>query len=256
VYRELMQRAGVQPLFFDEDAPVISKNFVGDLNKMLYGMAAKPQEWLEYKQDRTYFYIKDGQVTDSPDPEMVEENDVETVNADGSGNLLMYRDSFANSLIPYLSQSFSYAYYTKTVPYNMTDLVVKEPDYVIFEKAERHLPTFAEVPPIMSAPLRQIAGEPEETELLKAPLEIKNDGVYVNISGRLGNTDIVSDDSRIYISLDEGSGSAYEAFLTCTGNEEFGFSCYIPATLWQEQDILVIVESEGRYFEEDQPEAL
>ncbi|MCR4656745.1 MAG: hypothetical protein K5770_11015, partial [Lachnospiraceae bacterium] len=46
VYRELMQRAGVQPLFFDEDAPVISKNFVGDLNKMLYGMAAKPQEWL------------------------------------------------------------------------------------------------------------------------------------------------------------------------------------------------------------------
>ncbi len=258
--------SGAVALDFSKEVPEASDDFIGDLNKMLYGIAAKPEERLNYIKNRTYFYYNSndsGEVLDLDDAEMVEKNEVETVNPYGSGNLLMYRDSFANSLIPYLSQSFSYAYYSKIVPYNLTDLVTRSPDYVMIEKAERHLPTFAEVPPVMSAPSRQIGEERENAELLGKPLEIKNDGAYYNITGWLKAADVVSEDSRIYVALGasdsaedsfniSGAGLAYEAFLTSGKAGDFGFSCYIPASLGQleDMDISVIVESEGKYFEE------
>ncbi|MCR4657183.1 MAG: hypothetical protein K5770_13325 [Lachnospiraceae bacterium] len=250
VYRELMEKAGVRAPDFSQEAPGVSVDFTGDLNKMLYGMAAKPEERLEYIKDRTYFYYKDGEAINIEDSEMVENNEVETVNPYGSGNLLMYRDSFANSLIPYLSQTFSYAFYSKIVPYNLTDLVTKAPDYVIIEKAERHLPTFAEVPPIMSAPLRMIETEPLEAELLSENTDIKNDGVYYNISGWLKDTDIVSEDSGIYICPGEWAGQAYEAFLVSGKAGDYGFSCYIPVSsgLPEDTDFSVIVENNGVYY--------
>ncbi len=257
VYRQLMQQAGAGAADFDGDSPEISVDFTGDLNKMLYGMAARPEEKLNYIKDITYFYCVDGGAQRLPDSEMVEKNEVETVNPEGKGNLLMYRDSYANSLIPYLSRTFSYAYYTKTVPYNMTDLVVRQPDYVIFEKAERHLPTFAQVPPIMSAPLRVIEGKTEKAEFLLGPVRVSDDGVFCTVSGRLKDTDIIKNDSRIYISADPDEGPAYEAFLTETETEGSGFTCYIPVSALPapESVFTVILGSEGSYFEESQEEA-
>ncbi len=254
VYNELMEKAGAEALLFDDDSPETTVDFVGDLNKMLYGPAARPEEKLEYIKDRDYFYLADGEVKDIADMEMVENNEVETVNPQGDGTILMYRDSYANSLIPYLSQTFSYAYYSKIVPYNMTDIAIRNPDYVLIEKAERHLPTFAEVPPIMSAPLRQIEVRPQETKFLKGTLNTGNDGVFFNVSGQIDDTDLTVENSRIYISIGKWTGQAYEAFLTGIQEEEYGFTCYIPASVIQseDQEISVILESEGKYFAEEQ----
>ena len=53
--------------------------------------------------------------------------------------LLMFRDSFAIELIPYLSESFSRSVYVwaNKVDFSMVD--EEKPDLVILEMAERHL---------------------------------------------------------------------------------------------------------------------
>ncbi len=67
-----------------------------------------------------------------------------TSRSGADGKLLMFRDSFANALIPYAASSFGEVRMERTTPYNMAQLETYVPDYVIVEIAERNIRNIAD----------------------------------------------------------------------------------------------------------------
>jgi alginate O-acetyltransferase complex protein AlgJ len=74
---------------------------------------------------------------------------ITTVNADSSlPRLLVYRDSYANYLIPFLSDHFSYAAYLWAYPKDLLykDIDTEKPDVVIIEYIDIYLQYLLEIP--------------------------------------------------------------------------------------------------------------
>ena len=115
----------------------------GDLERMLYPVTAGTEESLAISTGNWQF---------SGGSESVEDDITTTTSSGGEGSLLMFRDSFANTLIPYLATEFSRAEFSKMIPYNLTRLADLKPDVLIIERAERHLSLLGENPPFMYAP--------------------------------------------------------------------------------------------------------
>jgi len=60
-------------------------------------------------------------------------------NNNGLPKLVMFRDSFADGLIPYLSENFSRSVYVWKPKVDLQVIEQEKPDIVIFEVAERYL---------------------------------------------------------------------------------------------------------------------
>ena len=203
VYNELLDSVSVNHYRYDDVNPEVSYDYIGDLASMLYASSAEGEEKLTYIKENKYSYVAGEDVTDML---------INTYNPSGCGSLLMYRDSFGNSLLPYFANAYENAQFSKIVPYPMTDVVTAAPDLVIVEKVERHLPTLSEVPPIMQAPVREI-GDYSEGNIC-AEIAINDNGLYYDISGTI-NTDDMPVKSQIYIVIKcNDETKAYEAFLT------------------------------------------
>lgn len=188
-------------------------DYYGDLNLMLYPTNAVPETDYKYNKNFNWEYVIGQDVTDQI---------VQTKSIEGSGNLLMYRDSFGNTLMPYFAQTFSNAVFSQKVPYQMTDLVTASPDIVILEKVERHLPTLGSVAPIMSAPSRQLLGKLNQAEENNTTMTIGKEGSYWSFSGTADKV-FMDDDSRIYLEISDGfTKGTYEAF--CVEKKENGIS--------------------------------
>lgn len=216
VYNELLDKAGVEHYRYDDVTPEVSYDYVGDLASMLYASSAKGEEKLTYINENKYSYVTG---------ENVEDMLINTYNSSGRGSLLMYRDSFGNSLLPYFANEYENAQFSKIVPYPMTDIVTAAPDLVIVEKVERHLPTLSEVPPVMQAPLREI-GDYSDGNIC-AEVTVSDNGLYYDISGIIKSEDM-PDKSLIYVVIKyNGEMKTYEAFLTGKNvNGEYTDQCF------------------------------
>lgn len=92
-----------------------------------------------------------------------------TTAPDGRYHLLMFRDSFANALIPMLSPRFAQVTYSRALPYDYSLVVSTQKvsannpltDVVVLEIVERNLPLLLETPPRMPASLIQADGADE-----------------------------------------------------------------------------------------------
>ena len=150
----------------------------------------------------------------------VEDSTVET-NSEGKsayGSLLMYRDSFANALIPLFSSKFNYAYYSKLVPYNTLLIQDQKPGVVVVERAQRHLSYLAEVAPIMSSTLVEKSLETKEEKNLDVGLKCSKNGPFTILQGTVPKS-YQSSDVKIYMSIikADGTSQTYEAF-NCSQN--------------------------------------
>ena len=213
--------------------------YVGDLSRMLYPLGAEPETDVSYQKYFTWSYTQGDDVEDDL---------IQTVCAQGSQNLLMYRDSFGNSLLPFMAEAFSSATFSKQVPYPMTDLVTAAPDIVIVEKVERHLPTLGSVPPLMSGPRRTLAGEAKPAESDTA-VRLTKEGSYWKLTG-VADEAYMDTDSRIYIEVDDGTGpGVYEAFCvdaTVDGRSgDYGFILYLSEIMLNGSSFDVRVIAEG-----------
>jgi len=220
VYNRLLDEANVRHYDYSDVTPVIVDDYVGDLNKMVYSVFAKGEKDYQYLTDVDFV---------SADPDYsVEDQIVETSNDSGEASLLMYRDSFGNSLIPYFSQAFEKAYYSKKVPYNEKDIEESNPDLIIMEKVERHIPTLAEVVPTMSALRTEFEGVDIKEYNTNTVCEITNDDRYYIISGEI-DSNFMDNDSNVYIELDNGTDIIrYEAYLVSSKSSDYGYKAYIP----------------------------
>ena len=127
----------------------------GDLYEMLYPLATTPEEEVYYDRQTTFAYV--GEVVSNFDPKIT------TVNPVKKGSLVMFRDSFGNALLPFMADAYSSAYFSRGVPYQMSEVDEKNADTVIVERAERFLPEMAQSPPIMEGPECQVNVTEEDT---------------------------------------------------------------------------------------------
>ena len=221
VYQKLLEKIGRDGISFPE-TPASYTGVNGDLDKMLYPTGGISEDKKVYLSDASWYYI--GEADD------VEDDYIETEQSYGKGSLLMYRDSFGNSMLPYMAETFGKAAFSKIVPYDMDDLYFTGADTMIIERVERHLPTLGNVAPIMKAPVRHDI-RPED--LIKAdteeyPPEVAqtSDGWYYRISGSL--PEIKDLKARILVSAGDEDKELYEAFCISGTDGAYGYQACIP----------------------------
>ena len=118
---------------FDWDATMPKTGPVtGDLGRMLYP-ENPPEETDYFFDDVDQSFSTVGRYRSPDDLHITTESDGATL------HLAIYRDSFANSLIPYFSNAYSNVYYTRQTPPPMDSAAMQEADVIIFELAERRI---------------------------------------------------------------------------------------------------------------------
>ncbi len=199
-----------------EDSPVTrAKDENGDLNRMLYTFYGEKE--LNYKYDiaQEYDYANDVKSVE----DVWIETELHAGAGTGNGTLLMFRDSFGNTLIPLIANQFEKAWFTKEVPYGLERLMEQHaPDTVIFEKVERNLSEYIKMPPIISAVQEKI---PKDVEFLESDTTIsmeslEYDADYFKISGSVEKA-LLENETDIVVGI---SGSYYKAYHTGTNDYE------------------------------------
>lgn len=74
----------------------------------------------------------------------------------------MYRDSFGNTLLPFFADAYANAYFSRGVPYQLSDVDTQNADTVVVERAERFLPEMAKNPPVLEGSLTLLDKEEDE----------------------------------------------------------------------------------------------
>lgn len=180
------------------DTPVRrAKDEDGDLNRMLYTLYGEKE--LNYRYDTKQKY------TCTNGAESVEAPWIETTGGAGNGTLLMFRDSFGNTLLPLFADQFEKAWFTKEVPYGLESLMEQyHPDTVIFEKVERNLSEYIDMPPIISGMETEIS-QIEETLKSGATVSLESldyDFNYYKISGKV-EKELLGDETDIVVRIND-----------------------------------------------------
>ena len=130
---------------YKDEAYEVRADHIGDLDKMLYPKALTPEDEVYYDKTTTFAYV--GEVESNFDPKIT------TVNPVKEGSLVMYRDSFGNTLLPFFADAYANAYFSRGVPYQLSDVDTQNADTVVVERAERFLPEMAKNPPVLEGSL-------------------------------------------------------------------------------------------------------
>lgn len=115
-----------------------------DLSGMLYASKAEPAVQQYPDIDFTYEVTSDSARVDAIA--------LETHNEEGSGSVVIYRDSFLNTMQVFVAGSFENAFFSRSFPYDMTLADERQPDVTVVEIVERNLGTLAQQAPLMEAP--------------------------------------------------------------------------------------------------------
>lgn len=191
---------------------------IGDIDEMLY--PTSPTE--ESNRYYPHQYATVGDFTDNMDAW------IETNRGEKANRLLMYRDSFGESLLPFMADEFAQGYFSRYVPYNLLQVDQYQPTHVVIERAERTLGNLLTDIPIMTAPIvPMVSGE---TVATATELSIKKDNDYYLVEGTI-DPKYLKDNTEIYVSVhdtavgttvsyqpfyvskDDGDGSGYQLYL-------------------------------------------
>ena len=216
-YNALLDAAGKPHETYETTPATRQMDEIGDLGKMAYSVAAKPEWNYRYEIPQHYAY--------TTPTKSVEDAYILTENADAEGTLLMFRDSFGNTLLPFFAEAYGKACFTKTTPY-LLDLYMTQlsPDTVIAEKVERNIIDFAKDPPVFPAPMKTLPADPQTmagTYTLKAETA-QYDTRFISVSGTL-ETD--KDYDAVYIIAGD---AAYETFTVTADDGDNGWLAYLP----------------------------
>ncbi len=236
VANALLQAVGHAAAPADSSAAVVRDDFVGDLQDMLYPGEGRtePNYYYEGVHEQaspdgavTWKYESGSDVTDSL---------VQAAGA-GAGSLYMFRDSFANALLPFMAAAFDTATFSKLVPYNIPAITQGETSAVIIERAERHIPDLATDPPFLPSPtLRFANGLPDGAHEAQATLDIREDGSYWVVRATVEEQ--IGPETRLYLNVQQGQSApvVYDPFWVSFAGEsgevagDNGLLAYIPVS--------------------------
>lgn len=213
-YNGIMDALELQHEDYSGMTPQLVNNENGDLNKMLYSFYGKPEENYDYGLPQAYVYAND--------VSSVEDGWIITENETGTGSLLMFRDSFGNTLIPFLSEEFRTAYYSKGEP-NAIERYVEtySPDSIVIQKVERNIDNYLNNPPILTPPTAEL---PANKTLANTDTTVQveacmNDMNYYKFTGTVDPARMQTDSEILFVANE----NVYRAYQT----GENGYMVYL-----------------------------
>ena len=231
VYNAFLEMLGQEHDTYEDAAVAYGPIHKGDLSNIIYPSDQSLEEDYQYEYDGAFEYVPGPA---SSDPVSVEDFRIETVNESASGTLLMYRDSFGNTLIPITANAFAHGYYAKSTPYPIArDMQQYSPDYVVIELVERNIRNLAANPAIVPSPRRNIdpmdlTAHPDvETEIQVH----RSDAGYVVFRGNVSPANLTVD-TRIYVAIEmqDGGAALFEAFTITDEESDYSYAVYLPLT--------------------------
>jgi hypothetical protein len=213
-YDALMAAVGGKAGAYADTPYTIQSVWDGDLDKLLG--SSKKDEQAVWQTDFTYAYTSRFRTE--------EDILITTACAEGEGHLVMFRDSFANALLPLLAQQYATATFSRALPFALDLTEIEGADTVIVEIVERNLQNLLTYAPKMAAPTRELPAATAEGRYVSA--KAVKSGDYIKVSGYTDGTRGVA--NRIYLAVD---GVAYEATPIAEGDPtaDNGFTAYLPA---------------------------
>lgn len=185
----------------------------GDLYQMLY--PAGTQKDVQYSPDFALDFTYQRPIR-SP-----EDQTILTACEGKQGKLLMFRDSFGNTLHTFMAESFGEACFSRAMPYTAALLDSEQPDTLIIEIVERNIPWLAERAPVMPAPIRVINIPQKQTQCSITCCRTQTGESQFCFAGSIGEP--LDDGSPVFI---VAQGQIYEAFPA--GEGEAPFTAYLP----------------------------
>ena len=213
-YNGIMDLLEVPHEDYSTREPKAVKNDNGDLNKMLYSFYGQLEINYDYGIVPAYTWEKESTT--------VEDGWSVTYNPEKTGTLLMFRDSCANTLIPFLSNEFGTACYSKGMPNALERYAeIYNPDAIVIQKVERNIREYLENPPILSAPQAELPGKitVADSDSTAAAEVCMNDVNYFKFSGTVDHARIDTD-TQILVAV---NGKLYQAYQTGSN----GFLLYL-----------------------------
>ncbi len=223
VYQTLMEQVPVVPVDYFHTVPYeVKKDHLGDLTRMVYPLNSRLEENEIFQKEWQWEYMND--VKDNMD------NWIQTFSPAGKNSLMMFRDSFGESLVPFFAEDFQTAYFTRIVPYRFENVERLKPDVVILERVERRLSGFIEEAPVLEPPQASVvAAGTLDTD---TSLTVREEKEHYVVSGFLGQS-CRQENGNIYLTVAE-KGKApitYETFYISgqeqEGVDDYGFMAYL-----------------------------
>lgn len=230
-YNEIMKNMDLDYETYEHIPFEVKKDHMGDLTEMLYPLNSTLEENQYYHKEWLYSYHNE--VTDHMD------NWIETSSPKSDECLLMYRDSFGESMLPFFAEEFGTAYFSRLVPYNLMNIETCRPDYTVIERVERRLSSFAERAAVMPTP--EVRDIPKGGVKADASVHVKTDGDYYVVSGLLkerpGDTN-----TKIYVKAGERIFEAFHISAeTKEGINDYGYMLYLKKDMMPSEDTSIEV---------------
>lgn len=201
----------------------------GDLYSMLYPAGTETEDDPQPDTPFTFTYVRPIRGVD--------DIRIETVCENAGGELLMFRDSFGNSLYPFLAESFGKAAFSRLTSYDLT--MLNPGAALCVELVERNLGYLNTYAPVLPAPERKLTGLISRVEATPfATVEKSSLDGCVKLTGTLPLP--ADTDSPVYLCA--ADGRLYEAFPSPDG-----FAAHIPAGLLNA--LTLVYSSDGRLIE-------
>lgn len=217
----ILDELGQEHTDYEEIPYEVKNDFDGDLYEMVYPLGRKKDENIYYKKEFGFSFQEGFKST--------KDMNIYTENPGESGRAVVFRDSFGNSLTPFLAEEYERAYFSRTVPYPVDALEEENADTLIFEIVERHLNILAKEAPQMPAPVRDFQEWGQE-ENASQTMEVEEDEKYVKITGTLDGANLDAD-SEVYVRCVSPEHTVvYEAFPLNQNSEEsgdYGYGMYL-----------------------------
>lgn len=153
-YQRILLDMGLTPLPLDKNKIQKETSWHGDLSVMLYPAFKDLDTQYQLGIEDTFIFTRPIRQFD--------DLQIESKNVQMSNSIVMFRDSFANALVPLISNSFESAYYYRNFPYDFRLLDTINPDYLLMEIAERNIPWLLQATPIL-----EIQSQPRKTSFTK-----------------------------------------------------------------------------------------
>lgn len=227
VSNTILSMAGVDHhnYVYEEYYPVEEHN--GDLDQMIHPSNVTPESDICFVNMPVFSYVNE--VESNFDPRIY-------TTAGGTGSLLMYRDSFGSSLLPFMAEPFETAFFSRSNSCQISDFTSNLPDLLVIEKAERFISQLCTSPSRLPSPVRELPSDAVRVEI--ADLSTALAGDYVTVSGILPEGSW-EDDSIIYIVSGDMCFEAYPVSDLTAGTE--GFQALLEKNSVSTDNIMVFI---------------
>lgn len=230
---------------YDNISKTEKKDFKGDLMKMLYPKGSE----LDYN----VYYDKEFEFKYADGFKNTEDFKISAVNDSKDKSLVMYRDSYGNSLVPFMAEEYGKSYFTKIVPFNLEDIKEHEATDVVLEITQRHISYFVKYLPVMEAEFKEL------TDISEAKMDVTVNCKYDTATNKYviyGSLDkkYWDENSNVFIRIkDSEYVTDYEAYPVgyndVNSDNEYMFSMYVgkDEIVPGESEIEVISDKDNKY---------